>query len=89
MSYQSKYDLALSSGNGGGPDLESVLTEQEILGHQLFNNPPNSNVESLNCVRCHGTNAQISDSLENNGLDANTDADDGAGNGRFKAPVSA
>ena len=86
MSYQSKYDLALSSGNGGGPDLESVLTEQEILGHQLFNNPPNSNVESLNCVRCHGTNAQISDSLENNGLDANTDADDGAGNGRFKAP---
>jgi cytochrome c peroxidase len=86
VSYRSKFDLAFTSAEPGPPDFEGVLSEEEYLGLQLFSPIPGSQVESLRCDRCHTTAAQISENVENNGLDANTDDDQGAGGGRFKAP---
>ncbi|MFT5139011.1 MAG: cytochrome c peroxidase [Lysobacterales bacterium] len=86
VSYQSKFDLAFANGVGGGPDFEGTFSDSELLGEQLFNNPPGSPVQSLECFLCHGTTGHISDDVENNGLDANTSDDQGAGNGQFKAP---
>ncbi len=43
-------------------------------------------VRSALCSRCHGTVGQISRKAHNNGLDLKTDKDQGAGDGRFKAP---
>ena len=86
VSYQSKFDLALSTQGNENGGLENVLTTQEQLGHNLFASVPDSGVDSLGCDRCHATHAQISGNVENNGLDLNTDADQGAGGGRFKSP---
>ena len=86
VSYRSKFDQAFTSSDNGQPDFEAVLSDQEYLGLQLFSQIPGSNIDSLRCDRCHTTVAQISENVENNGLDANTSEDQGAGNGRFKAP---
>ncbi len=82
VSYQSKFDLGF--GNGGA----NPLTTQERFGRHLFSASQNQNANnrSLGCARCHTTAAQISVDVKNNGLDLNTDADQGAGGGRFKAP---
>ena len=53
---------------------------------QLFMPVQGSNIQALNCAACHNTLAQVSDDIHNIGLDATNDADDGAGNGEFKAP---
>lgn len=86
VSSRSKFDLAYSSTENGQPDFEAHLSEQEFLGLQLFSQIPGSNIDSLRCDSCHASVAQISENVENNGLDANTSEDQGAGNGRFKAP---
>jgi cytochrome c peroxidase len=76
VSVNSRFDSAFA----GTPALQpGFLTPQEEAGRQLFNNPP------ATCVRCHRTNAAVSDRTHNTGLDlVLTDA--GAGNGLFKAP---
>ena len=61
-----------------------LLSAEEQLGMQLFMAVPGG-VPTLGCDRCHGTAANISDNVHNNGLDA-VAADTGAGRGRFKAP---
>jgi cytochrome c peroxidase len=76
VSYGSRFDSTFAPG-APGPDLNR-LTQQERDGLQLFNGP-------AGCAPCHATNAHISDNVHNTGLDA-TITDDGAGNGRFKAP---
>ncbi|MSO96663.1 MAG: methylamine utilization protein [Rhodospirillaceae bacterium] len=47
---------------------------------------PANNGRTVGCNRCHTTSAVVSDNIHNNGLDANTTADQGAGAGRFKSP---
>ena len=79
VSYQSKFDSAFNNGN---PNFNGTLTAQENLGRQLFF----SNNGSPNCDSCHETVALTGDQPRNNGLDANTSADQGAGGGEFKAP---
>lgn len=86
VSYRSKFDLAYTSSNNGPPDFASVLSEDEYLGLQLFSQVPGSEVNTLGCDSCHTGPAQISENVENNGLDADTRDDQGAGGGRFKAP---
>jgi cytochrome c peroxidase len=53
------------------------LTPQQQEGLEIF--------RTAECDECHGTNANISDNVHNNGLDAAV-TDAGAGGGRFKAP---
>jgi cytochrome c peroxidase len=86
VSTNSKFDQAYINGTPEQPDFAGTFTSEEILGKNLFAPSPGSGVMSLGCASCHGTTAQILDSVQNNGLDANTDADQGAGNGAFKAP---
>lgn len=76
VSANAPYDRAFRGGTT--PDFGAVLTPTEALGEQLFRGP-------AGCVRCHVTNAQISDKARNIGLDTVT-TDPGAGGGRFKAP---
>lgn len=75
VSANSRFDMAFVN---GVPNF-NALTPQERLGHAIFNGP------NAGCSRCHGTNAQISTNVFNNGLDA-VITDAGAGNGRFKTP---
>jgi cytochrome c peroxidase len=74
-STSSRYDRAF--GPDGTPDFAATFTPQELEGEQLF--------RATGCVACHGTVAQVSDSVHNVGLDP-VDADTGAGRGAFKAP---
>jgi cytochrome c peroxidase len=74
-STDSRYDRAFAP--DGTPDFAARLTAQELEGEQLF--------RSTGCADCHGTVAQVSDSVHNIGLDAVT-SDTGAGRGAFKAP---
>ncbi len=84
VSYRSTYDRALAA---GFPDGAPIFTEQERLGYELFAAVPgNTTSGAAGCHQCHHTAAQVSDSIRNNGLDASTDTDEGAGGGRFKAP---
>ena len=75
ISYRSRFDQAFTA---NPPQFAAVLTQQEERGRQIFVGPGR-------CDRCHTTNAQVSDNVHNNGLDA-TVTDAGAGNGRFKSP---
>ena len=75
MSGTSRFDRAFVG--QGPPNFAGVFTAQEQQGEALF--------RTAGCVRCHATNAQLSDDIHNTGLDA-TITDVGAGNGRFKAP---
>lgn len=63
---------------GGPPNFAGTFTAQELEGFQLFTGP-------AGCARCHNTEAQLAPNVFNNGLDA-TITDQGAGQGRFKAP---
>lgn len=80
VSYESKFDEGFD--NGGDFNPNGVFTAEEELGRQLFF----SNNNGPNCDACHETAAMILDQPRNNGLDANTNADQGTGGGRFKSP---
>jgi len=92
VSGDSKFDRFLSTNNLNGfnfvnGNAQNSLTQQELLGLQLFSGIPVAGFgRSARCSRCHGTTAQISRAAQNNGLDLRTDNDQGAGGGRFKAP---
>ena len=84
VTYQSKYDEAYLGRIE--PDFAAVFTAQELMGKQLFEGGTSlTGVRDLDCNRCHGTAAHISDDVHNNGLDG-TITDPGAGDGEFKAP---
>ncbi len=86
VSYDSKFDLAYTSGTNSNPDFAGVFTQQEMHGLRLFGgqvNDPELGRE-LHCFRCHITTAHIGREAVNNGLDLDTSADQGAGSGRFK-----
>lgn len=55
-----------------------ILTAQEEHGRQLFFSP------RTQCAVCHSGPDMVGDRPFNNGLDASTNADQGAGQGRFK-----
>ena len=73
VSYQSKYDQGVMINFAN-------FTPQEQQGLNLYNSA------RTNCSRCHGTHLQIMSQARNNGLDADTSSDQGAGAGRFKSP---
>lgn len=75
-------------GRGGPPlqDFGGVLTEEEERGLRLFAHLPMDMGRSRGCDQCHQTVAQVMDRPRNNGLDASSEEDAGAGAGRFKAP---
>ena len=85
-SYRSPYDEARSAGALGSPAFAAHLSDTEQLGHQLFTAVPGEGGRGAGCGRCHVTDAQISLSPRNIGLDPVGTGDDGAGDGRFKAP---
>ena len=86
VSYRSPYDAALSAGPAGSPAFIAHLTPAQRLGYRLFTTDRNSEPRGGGCSQCHITDAQISLTPRNIGLSAGTDTDDGAGDGRFKAP---
>ena len=86
VSYRSPYDAARAAGPPGSPPFAARLTETERLGHRLFVAVPGDGVRAGGCSRCHVTDAQISLSPRNIGLDPTGTGDQGAGDGRFKAP---
>jgi cytochrome c peroxidase len=86
VSYRSPYDEARAAGPLGSPSFGARLSETERLGHRLFVTVPGSDMRGAGCSRCHATDAQISLSPRNIGLDPEGTGDQGAGDGRFKAP---
>jgi cytochrome c peroxidase len=75
LSYQSKFDQAYHGMEVDSPPHPEVLTDLERRGEQLF--------RDSECIECHGTDATMSDPL-NNGLDE-VSADPGALAGQFRA----
>ena len=75
-----RYDRAVAAppAPGGAPNFAAIFSAQELRGQQLF-------AGTAGCARCHATHAQVLDAPANTGLDA-TITDEGAGEGRFKAP---
>ncbi|MEO7993466.1 MAG: cytochrome c peroxidase [bacterium] len=100
VSYRSKFDTAEETAVGATPpNYQSVLTPQEFLGFQIFTNGGPNPAIGMNCAQCHRTAGQTLGGAptpppgpppgpfaSNNGLDLVTQADAGAGDGRFKAP---
>jgi len=85
VSYRSKFDQAMATGAPGvPPDFASVFTAQELQGLQIYGGVGAQNGGA--CAACHGTAGHIAPGIRNNGLDANTANDQGAGGGRFKSP---
>ncbi len=74
-------------GRRGSPALDfgDALTEQEARGFRLFSAFTRNRGAGAGCGICHGTVVQTTNQVRNNGLDAET-TDEGAGDGRFKAP---
>ena len=86
VSYRSPYDAARAAGPPGSPPFAAQLTGTERLGHRLFVAVPGAGMRAAGCARCHATGVQTSLSPRNIGLDPAGNDDDGAGDGRFKAP---
>src|SRR4029077_783186 len=77
VSYRSKFDRAyLAVYPISDADPASVLTQQELLGADMF--------VLGNCGHCHGNNVHTNNRPANNGLDTQF-SDPGAGNGTFRA----
>lgn len=89
VSYRSPYDRARAAGPPGSAAFEATLPELTQLGHRLFVAEPGGGARAAGCARCHVGDAQISVSPRNIGLatpDLPQDVDQGANDGRFKAP---
>ena len=80
-SYQSKYDVGRASVNNPNANF-SNFTVEENQGKALFFTPPQNS--GGGCAGCHTTEAFAGIGAQNNGLDLNTSADQGQGQGRFK-----
>jgi len=84
LTRNSRWDAWLAAGpplQPGQPAVggdRGILSAQEELGRQLFFSP------RTQCAACHSGPDMVGDRPFNNGLDANTNADQGAGQGRFK-----
>jgi cytochrome c peroxidase len=78
VSYQSKFDRAFVG--------QATFTPEENAGRTIFTTPPpGAPPGAPTCASCHTTNAHVSNTVHNIGLDA-TNTDVGAGNGQFKSP---
>ena len=89
VSYRSPYDRARAAGPPGSAAFEATLSELPRLGHRLFVAEPGQGARGAGCARCHVSDAQISLSPRNIGLAQQglaQDVDQGANDGRFKAP---
>jgi len=86
VSYRSPYDEARAAGQPNTTPFTARLTDAERLGHRLFTTVPGTGARAAGCSRCHITDIQISLSPRNIGLDSANVGDQGAGDGRFKAP---
>jgi len=86
VSYRSPYDVARAAGPPGSPAFAERLTNAERLGHRLFVAVTDGETRAAGCGRCHVSDAQFSLSPRNIGLDPEGTGDEGAGDGRFKAP---
>ncbi len=89
VSYQAPYDRARAAGAPGSSAFAAQLPELSRLGHQLFVTVPGQDARGAGCGGCHITDAQISRSPRNIGLpdyDPRGGGDQGAVDGRFKAP---
>ncbi|MBO6575983.1 MAG: hypothetical protein JJ896_09955 [Rhodothermales bacterium] len=78
ITFGSPFDTARRGMNGPpGQDLPG-FSDRENQGLRLFFS------NRTQCSQCHRGDLLVGDQARNNGLDANTSADQGAGNGRFK-----
>ena len=78
VTFNSRFDAARRGANvQPGQDLPG-LSAQENRGRRLFFSG------QTQCSNCHRGDLAVGDQARNNGLDINTDADQGAGRGRFK-----
>lgn len=80
VTFNSRYDAARAGQTGPPGRPLAGLTAQENQGLELFFS------DRTQCSRCHQGDLFVGDQARNNGLDANTSADEGVGGGRFKAP---
>lgn len=80
-SYQSKYDVGRAAVNNPNANFPN-FTAAENQGKNLFFTPPQNG--GGGCAGCHATEAFAGIGAQNNGLDLNTSADQGQGQGRFK-----
>ncbi|MFT4605961.1 MAG: cytochrome c peroxidase [Rhodothermales bacterium] len=78
VTFNSRFDEARRAANGQVGQNLPGLTAQENQGRQLFFSG------QTQCSNCHRGDLAVGDQARNNGLDVNTDADQGAGRGRFK-----
>ncbi len=85
VSYNSKFDSAYSAGQNSAPDFPAVFDQQELQGLRLFGGRPGPG-RALHCFLCHQSVAHVGREASNTGLDLDTTADQGAGQGKFKTP---
>ena len=83
LSYDAAFDQAFDA--SANPNF-AALSASERRGLQLFSGNAGIPGRNLRCDQCHSTVAHVSDTTHNIGLDSTNTLDDGAGNGRFKAP---
>ena len=86
VSARSPYDAARATGPPGSAAFAARLSAAVRLGQRLFVTAPGGPARGAGCARCHVGDAQISLSPRNIGLDPPDTGDQGAGDGRFKAP---
>ena len=86
ISARSPYDAARAAGPPGSAAFAARLSVAVRLGQRLFVSAPGGPARGAGCARCHVGDAQISLSPRNIGLDPPDTGDQGAGDGRFKAP---
>jgi cytochrome c peroxidase len=85
VSYNSKFDSAYTAGQNNAPDFPAVFDQQELQGLRLFGGRPGPG-RALHCFLCHQSVAHVGREASNTGLDLDTTADQGAGQGKFKTP---
>jgi len=92
VSYTSKYDEGRAQVDSREDDFPN-FSDAENLGKTLFINLPNV-PDGLGCLVCHGGEAMVAFEPENNGLDIDSENDEGVGGitgkskhmGTFKVP---
>lgn len=80
-SYQSKYDTGRALVNNPILDFSNFSTPENLGKHLFFSSPRDG---GAGCAGCHTLEPFVGIGAQNNGLDLNTNADQGQGQGRFK-----